>query len=645
MTDFSSTIRAVRSMTATLALLGAGLTLAQPEPTDGSDSIEAELARCQEIEHGQPAFALDLARELLRQPEVDESPIRKARALGCRGWAEAQLGDSAAAATTDELSALLPDIENVAQRASIMRRVAGLQQQTNQNAESIETLMTALDLVNQEGLDGERISLLINLAIAHSEARNHDQAIGHYRTALEALAEDDGRRMPVLYNLGLTLRGAERTDEAKSVFQQLVEPLSAPGLEIRLASLFSVLGSIEIELDNLDAAEDYLARSDALHDELDNPGEHAALLIEWSDLSLERGDPDAAIQHAREALAEAERADFVPSIRGALRTLAAALVAGGRYEEAVQVQRRYVAVSDEFLRNQMEGRLEDAEARYGNERQARELAELRQERQEQDFTLRRQQLRQRLLLGLGIAGVLIAIGAFAWQRGHTRRLRRLSRTDPLTGLPNRRQLMEWLDRLRFRQDEGVQNRADRSPRLSVIWLLDLDHFKRVNDSCGHDIGDRALVELGRLLKRFAESHSARAGRWGGEEFVLIGGVDNADEAARVAETLRRAVARLQPLDRAGNAVELSASIGFAPLIGIRQNSGQNPWEPAMMVADQMLYRAKQAGRNTWMGLWPNSETASIVAHDVSSEVRSGRCELLERGADDSTPQGPGSSAR
>lgn len=613
-------LRSTFRIAAALLMSFSGFSAAQQADRDPPDPIDSELQRCQEIEHGQPAFALDLANELLAQPEVRERPTRRARALGCKGWAEAQLGDPAARSTTDELRAMLPEIGDAAERAAMMRRVAGLEQQTNRTAESIETLMAALDLVNDEGLDEERISLQINLAIAHSEARNHDQAIGHYRTALDALAENDGRRMPVLYNLALTLRGAGRIDEAREEFLQLVEPLSAPGLEIRLASLYSVLGSLEMERGDLDAAERYLAWSDALHDELDNPSEHVALLIEWSELSLQRGEPDAAIEHAREALAEAERAGFVPSIRGALGALASTLVAGGRLEEAVEVQRRYVAVSDDFLSSQMETRLEDAEARYGNERQARELAELRQERQQQEFELGRQQLRQSLLIGLGIAAVLIAITAFAWQRRHTRRLRRLSRTDALTGLPNRRQLTDWMDSLQIRDGD----------RMSVVWLLDLDHFKRVNDLCGHDIGDRALVELGRLLGRFADSHHVRTGRWGGEEFVMFGTVSDSAEAARIAETLRRAVARMAVTDRADKSVEITASVGFAPLFGWRLPSGQYPWEPAMMVADQLLYRAKQAGRNRWMGLWPDSENVRIAAHDVSAEVRAGRCELLER---------------
>nr|WP_240956189.1 diguanylate cyclase [Wenzhouxiangella sp. XN79A] len=586
------------------------------------ETIDEALERCQRIEHGQPDEALALARSLLARDELADDPVRRARALGCRGWAEAQAGDTAAAlATTDALRSQLEQIEAVEDRVPLLRRVAGLLQRADRTQASIEVLSEALALAQGPGLDDERISLQINLAIAHSESRNHDTAIGHYQRALSALdaRPGDPRRMPVLYNLGLTLRGADRLDEARATLLELIEPLSAPGLEIRLASLYSALGSIERARGELAAAEDHIARSAALHADLDNPAEHSAMLTERASIALERGQLDQALTHARAALAEAERAEFVSSIRGALAILARVLAARGAYPQAYGIQQRYSEVSDDYWRDRLETRLEEAEARFGNERQARELAELRQARQEQDFALRRQQLRQWVLYGVAAAIVLVGLGAFFGQRRHTHRLRRLSRTDPLTDLANRRQATEWLDTMPESTESG----------WSVIWLLDLDHFKRINDNHGHDVGDQALVELAMMLQRFGDNHGVRTARWGGEEFVLAGPVDHAGSARRIAETLRRAVAKLDLRDRTGRIVELTASIGYAPLAGLNRHSGQSRWEPALQVADQLLYRAKQAGRNRSYGIWPVEGRAPIQVHELGAAVRSGQCRLLE----------------
>jgi len=597
------------------------------ESFDSTTSAEAMLEHCQRIEHGQPADALALARSLLERDDVANDPVLRARALGCRGWAEAQSGDTAAArSTTEQLRTVLAEISEPADRVPLMRRIAGLLQRTDQPSASIEVLSDALALARSPELEDERISLQINLAIAHSEARNHGTAIGHYQRALAAIEArpDDPRRMPVLYNLGLTLRGAGRIDEARDTLLQLIDPLRAPGLEIRLASLYSVLGSLERERGDLDAAEDYVARSAALHAELDNPAERTALLIERAEIALERGRIDEAVARARLALVEAERSDFVASIRGALQVLAQALAEQGAIEEAFEVQQRYIDVSDRYWQDQLDARLEDAEVRFGNERQARELAELRQARQQQDFALRRQQTRQWVLYGVAAAIVLVGLGAFLGQRRHTLRLRRLSRTDPLTGLPNRRQATEWLDAMPESSDAG----------WTVIWLLDLDHFKRVNDSHGHDVGDQALIELARLLLRFGTNHGVRTARWGGEEFVLAGPVEDAESARRIAETLRQAVARMDVKDRSGRAVELSASIGHAPLVGLHRHSGQSRWEPALQVADQLLYRAKQAGRNRSYGIWPAEGRTDINPHDLGAAVRGGQCRLLDGPAED-----------
>jgi diguanylate cyclase (GGDEF)-like protein len=593
-----------------------------------AETPEAALERCQEIEHGQPNEAMALAESLLARNDVIDDPVLRSRALGCLGWAQAQAGATGEArATTERLQAGLVDIPDMADRVPMLRRVAGLMNRTGRTQESIEVLSEALTLARDPALADERISLLINLAIAHSEARNHEIAIGHYQRALAEVESRPGdpRRMPVLYNLGLTLRGAGRLDEARTTMQQLVEPLQAPGMEIRLASLYSVLGAIERGLGQLDRAEDYLSLSSELHQSLDNPAEYAALLIERASVALERGRSDSAVEYARAALAEAERADFGASVRGALDVLSAALAEQGAFEEAYAVQRRFIDTSDRYWRDQLDAQLEDAEARFGNERQARELAELRQNQQQQDFALRRQELRQRLLYSAAAAVLLIGMGVFLGQRRHTRRLRRLSRTDPLTGLANRRQATEWLDALPERSSQG----------WTVLWLLDLDHFKRVNDDYGHNVGDLALTELSRLLERFSTNHGVQTARWGGEEFVLAGPAEDADAARRLAETLRRAVARMIVRDeQGGHSIPLTASIGYAPLFGLDRPSGQSAWEPAMQVADQLLYRAKQAGRNRSYGVWPERDGAPMQVHDLSAAVRTGHCRLLEGPAAD-----------
>jgi two-component system, cell cycle response regulator len=150
-----------------------------------------------------------------------------------------------------------------------------------------------------------------------------------------------------------------------------------------------------------------------------------------------------------------------------------------------------------------------------------------------------------------------------------------SRTDALTGLPNRRHL-----------EEQLQRRAGNA-QLSVL-LLDIDRFKQVNDTRGHAAGDEVLrVVAGRL--REAVGTGGVAGRWGGEEFLVVLPGTAAVEAAALGERVRQAIAETPvPLERAPLAV--TASVGVA-------SDGRDGWEGLVRRADTGLYAAKEAGRD------------------------------------------------
>ncbi|GIW12107.1 MAG: hypothetical protein KatS3mg061_3164 [Dehalococcoidia bacterium] len=165
-------------------------------------------------------------------------------------------------------------------------------------------------------------------------------------------------------------------------------------------------------------------------------------------------------------------------------------------------------------------------------------------------------------------------------------LRSQSTRDPLTDLFNRRYLEEVL------QLEG--KRHQRTGRGLVLLMLDLDHFKRFNDRFGHDAGDLALREFGRLLK----SH-IRAGdiacRYGGEEFTVILPEISLPAALNRAEQIRQAVAEMrlalrgQPLDAITCSIGVAAFPDHGPTV-----------DDALTAADRALYRAKAAGRNCVM---------------------------------------------
>jgi diguanylate cyclase (GGDEF)-like protein len=155
--------------------------------------------------------------------------------------------------------------------------------------------------------------------------------------------------------------------------------------------------------------------------------------------------------------------------------------------------------------------------------------------------------------------------------------------DPLTGLYNRAFFMEQLGPL-------AERGAARGLGLAVL-MLDIDHFKKINDSFGHDVGDTVLCEVGRVLRESARSEDLVA-RYGGEEFVLALPVAAPDQATERAERVRVGLS-LRRIDTAAGSIRVTASLGlaFAP-------PGRNrPSAALITAADHCLYQAKNSGRN------------------------------------------------
>ena len=152
-------------------------------------------------------------------------------------------------------------------------------------------------------------------------------------------------------------------------------------------------------------------------------------------------------------------------------------------------------------------------------------------------------------------------------------------TDPLTGLPNRRSMVEKIEK--FRQDS--------SGEPFCIAIADLDFFKNVNDTYGHNCGDYTLVKLTELFTQHAGGHYSVC-RWGGEEFCFFLPNLNIDEAGVIMNDLCFAVERMK-LSLEGHDFSITITIG------VEENDYSSPLEDLLKGADAKLYMGKKRGRN------------------------------------------------
>jgi diguanylate cyclase (GGDEF)-like protein len=212
----------------------------------------------------------------------------------------------------------------------------------------------------------------------------------------------------------------------------------------------------------------------------------------------------------------------------------------------------------------------------------------------------------------------IAIILFGWRRSKDLRnaldayetaerlAQRNANTDPATGLANRRELVRALDEMIDAKEAGV------------LLLLDLDHFKRVNDLHGHAAGDRLLLTVAEALEKSAPEGACSA-RMGGDEFAMLVPAIGASEAERIAQQIQQHLSA--PVFVEGAQLQVSASIGLA-----RVESGVDE-ETALRRSDVALYAAKRGGRNAFA--WFDKELELELAdrlkleEDIRGGVRKG----------------------
>lgn len=600
---------------------------AKPPGPRGAD-VGALLAEAKALENKDPARALALAQRAtaVARDSGDPALLRAARNVLCNATAAIDADAALPIAEAGLRGARkADDARSIADFLNCRGYALYLLGKPGEAAIEFENAVASAEKAGDKGVLAEALALRGGSRDYHGR---YDAAIADLNRAY-ALNVEIGDKSGKRYTLNAIANvysdeNVGEYDKAIGYYRQLLKENEAAGLNGEVAtSLFNIASAREMKGEFDGALQDYrraLEIDTALGDRASvAEGERSigALLVKqgkasealpWIERALEHfmasGDIEStartritrakalhALGRLHEAVTDLEfaerhfRAQNNPRYLAKVHeAMAEARAAGGEWRKAYAASVAYRQAQSLLEKRAREEQTSRLRVQFDSAKKEQENRALLIENAHRGEALRnaeRVRSLQRLFIILG-AAFFTLLAAMALQLvNKSRRLRRLAMTDELTGMPNRRKIMDFLDR----ELTAAQYRGE---RLSVI-AFDVDHFKRINDLYGHHVGDRVLCAIADAVSRELPD-TARVGRMGGEEFLIVLPGTVAARALEVAEALRSAV-RGAKHDSVADAQRVTVSLGVA------EAAHDDDVEMLLRRADGAMYRAKGEGRD------------------------------------------------
>jgi len=520
-----------------------------------------------------------------------------------------------------------------------------------------------------------RVRAAISSGESHAEDGNLPSALERLQSAA-ALARKQGEPVHVVMALNSLVRLYAKMREPEKGFGLLDEAFAAarkansPG---RMATIRNAEYGLAIDTGQRERALRALQEGLALERSIGATKRIAVSLINLSDFYLKTGDYKHAASYAEQAvvaarplndrkldatshlnlgqaylgtgrLAEGKRQIELgmagyeeigdkPELQNALVEYGMALERAGDLPGALQAYHRERKISNELFERRRQQAMLDLQEKYEGDKKQRQIELLRSENLIKSTEIDNRRLQQRVwwLLVAVFALTATVVGLLYRKVRHAnaqlheknRELKQQSVRDPLTGLYNRRHFLEYMRALPTAGGSGAAS-------AGALFLLDVDHFKNINDTYGHAAGDAVLTTIAaRLCEILRETDMIV--RWGGEEFLAYlptapGGKAGLDEVAeRILSGIGATI-----VDHGGMALSVNVSIGFAPF-PLAVGKVELAWERVVNLVDMALYMAKSHGRNRAYGVrgFADDRPASIdtIEQNLEHAWRAGQVDL------------------
>jgi diguanylate cyclase (GGDEF)-like protein len=443
-------------------------------------------------------------------------------------------------------------------------------------ANGLTDLRRAQTLYDRLGLTTHSLTTLNSIAIIYNRMGDTAQAQSIYQRALQAQHAAGLRREEAVthYNLGRAAETLRQWNHARAAFEASIA--ASREISYKRAEMYSLRGlaAVAVGENNPDGALALVREARGMAQHITDERLSAQLaLVEGMALRQQKKltESRAALEGARTVMEKGDAQAELVTLYDQLAVTDAAL---GDWRSAYQSRTRAREVNERLLRNQIDQRFAMLKVEFDTATKDKENAALLKANAAGELALT-QTRRARALQGvvIALAAVLAAVLAvLAWhQRRSSVRMHALALTDELTEAPNRRAVLGRLQQMLGEDQE----------RRTCLLLLDIDHFKSINDRYGHATGDKVLRAVALRLRASLQEGDFN-GRIGGEEFLVVAPDESLESAVARAEVLRFQITAIDTSAWFGDAHSLTVSIGVAE---------------RLQRVDAALYVAKRDGRN------------------------------------------------
>jgi diguanylate cyclase (GGDEF)-like protein len=438
--------------------------------------------------------------------------------------------------------------------------------------------------------------VLQNLGSLYLSARDYDRALRYYAQANEAHSEDPVLALTAHNNRGSAFKEMGRHREAEQEFQLALAGARKIESDLLQARILSNLAAAQIPLGKLNRA-DATAQQGLRISQRSAVGWEPYLWGVRGQVAAARGNFAAARDLMEKAFAGVELEASTAPFRDFHETAHQVYAQTGDPQLALRHLAALKRLDDEAREVAASTSSALMAAKFDAANQAARIAQLKAERMQRDADLAQSRQRLERLTVIGVIGLITAliiftIGFLAYRAVRRSRntvaeanvkLNHAARHDALTGLPNRRYIRELLD--------TALTDLRTASKPCALMLIDLDRFKAVNDTLGHEAGDALLLEVGNRLHSVLP-HGARAGRLGGDEFAAIVSGQEQHEMEAIAGQVIEALSA--PYAVVGSTATIGASVGIA--MGTAEADGV---DLLTRNADLALYCSKHRGRGRY----------------------------------------------